>query len=76
MSLGTREYDELEVTFCTQEHASQWLAKPLPEPGPNEQISFLDHLIPVGCVVVLLAILALSVVGVIDLFSGVDVNPF
>ena len=72
LNINSATHDELEAIFCRPDHAAHWLTKPIPQAMPEGPFTAGDGLILLSALV----LLALAVIGVIALFSGVDVNPF
>jgi hypothetical protein len=63
------EGDELrfvDADFCSQQHAAQWLARPLPDPAPPapHPMTWQDRLAVAGVVLLLLLVAALTGLGV------------
>lgn len=65
--------DYLDVIFCCQEHASMWLARPLPEPEPVHLLpqTWGDRLGGVLFIPAISAVLLLAAVGLIASVSWV-----
>jgi hypothetical protein len=61
------EWGDWFVGFCSQEHAAEWLARPLPPPegagGPTPSTTWGDRAASAGCALVLLVVVAVLVVG-------------
>ena len=69
--------DFLDVDFCSQEHAAEWLRRPLPAPasGPLHTVTTRDRLADIGLALVFALVVALALLGlwttgrfVVDLF--------
>lgn len=75
---GHGGFDYLYEDFCTQEHAAQWLARPLPAPVPADMSphsSWKDRLISVFIVVALgwgAALMLLGSYALVRLLGGWD----
>ncbi|WP_139206352.1 hypothetical protein [Blastococcus sp. DSM 46786] len=56
----------VDADFCSQEHAAQWLARPLPDPAPPAPYAttWRDHLAVAWVVLLLLLVAALTGLGV------------
>ncbi|WP_040336791.1 hypothetical protein [Candidatus Blastococcus massiliensis] len=62
------EWGDWYVGFCTQEHAAEWLSRPLPPPPGSDDAeapptSWADRAALTGCALVLLGLLALAILG-------------
>lgn len=73
LTITSPTHDLLEAAFCRQDHASSWLAKPIPAAMPDVPLTPGEK---AGCFVVSAVILALAVAGFLAVAFGTDVNPF
>ena len=57
--------DFLDVDFCSQEHAAEWLRRPLPAPasGPLHPVTLRDKLVDIGLAFVLVLVVGLAALG-------------
>jgi len=57
--------DFLDVDFCSQEHAAEWLRRPLPAPAtaPLYTVTRRDQLVDIGVVLLLVLVVALAALG-------------
>jgi hypothetical protein len=77
---GADGYDYLWADFCTQAHAAEWLARPLPPvirgpAGPTVQTSWSERLLTVALVLGTAWALGLMLLGsyaLVDLLGGWD----
>lgn len=69
--------DFLDADFCCQEHAADWLRRPLPAPAsePAHTVTWRDRLVDVGLALLVGLLVALALLGlwtaggfVVDLF--------
>jgi hypothetical protein len=58
--------DFLDADFCSQEHAAEWLRRPLPAPasGPLHPVTLRDKLVDMGFVVLLGLLIVFTLLGV------------
>ncbi|RBY95521.1 hypothetical protein DQ237_13390 [Blastococcus sp. TF02-8] len=61
------EWAYWDVWFCSQQHAAEWLGRPLPPPpspdGASPSTTWGDRAAATGCVLLVLWVLALTLVG-------------
>ncbi len=75
---GHGGFDYLYEDFCNQEHAAQWMARPLPAPVPADMSShstWKDRLLSVFVVVAFLwgaALMVLGAYALVRLLGGWD----
>ena len=57
--------DFLDVDFCSQEHAAEWMRRPLPAPAsaPPYTVTRHDRLVDVGLALVLVLLIVLVALG-------------
>jgi hypothetical protein len=57
--------DFLDADFCSQEHAAEWLRRPLPAPasGPPHTVTLRDKLVDIGLALVFVLIVGLAALG-------------
>lgn len=72
MDVYAPQNEDLYAVFCGQPHAAHWLTRPLPQAMPAEPLGFGGSVF----FLVMMVLLGLSVVGVMALVQGIDVNPF
>ena len=69
--------DFLDADFCSQEHAAEWLRRPLPAPasGPPHTVTLREKLVDIGLACVFVLLVGLAALGlwtagrfVVDLF--------
>jgi hypothetical protein len=69
--------DFLDADFCSQQHAAEWLRRPLPAPAaaPRYTVTTRDRLVDLGLALLVGLVLVLAVLGlwtagrfVVDLF--------
>ena len=58
--------DFLDVDFCSQEHAAEWLRRPLPAPAsePLHTVTSRDRLADLGLALVLGLVVAFALLGI------------
>lgn len=57
--------DFLDADFCSQEHAAEWLRRPLPAPATEvlHTVTFRERLVDVGFALLIGLLLALALLG-------------
>lgn len=57
--------DFLDADFCSQEHAAEWLRRPLPVPAsdPPYALSLRDRLVDIGLALLVGLVVALALLG-------------
>ena len=57
--------DFLDADFCSQEHAAEWLRRPLPAPasGPVHAVTSRDRLVDMGFVLLIGLLVVFAVLG-------------